>query len=752
MSEKVTKPKKKSKTSKLILLIFIVILGGLLFFFTQRSADVPVVPMRDDIDERLIVLGFDGMDAEWTEKWMNEGELPNLARLRDMGSFHYLEATIPPESPVSWSSLLTGMNPGKTNIYDFLRRDYDYRILPSWAKVTPMRFAFNYIPISKPIIENLRDGDPIWTVTTRNGIRTTVFQAPISFPPERIPGSRITPGLGVPDIKGTQATYSFYVDDLHALSSYAKMFAEEGRDTEFGGQIKEIIVLPGDVVNDYIYGPPNQITGRDIKVEFDLDFDRQDKTATITIQNQVQTIKEGEWSDWWVVDFRTNNIISVQGIFKIRLIELPGSGPDGESIGNFRMYLTPINFNPGAPPPVVDLSYPRNYSVDIVDELGDYYWTQGWAIDTMAHNDELIDNDVFLEMVDLIETRRENIVMNELRKDNWNCFIGIFQATDRMQHMFFRLLDQDHPRYDPREAEIYGDMVLESYKRADAYVGKVMDEIVDENTTLIVLSDHGFSTFRRAVNLNRMLINHGFLVPLPQFQEDAGNLRTLEDFFQGDQSQFFTWVDWSKSKAYALGLGQIYLNLEGRESQGIVKPGEEEAQVKRELTEILLSYRDPEYDDAPVIKAVYDGKEIYHGHHMDQAPDLVVGMAEGYRISWQTCLGGAPLNELEFNDRIWGADHCAFDPSETPAILLSNRKILSDGPHTYDIAPTIYAFFDIPIPEAVDGVPLPIVDSDKMVARISATEKSVTKDSYEGEEADNSATWQYLKNLGYIDD
>jgi predicted AlkP superfamily phosphohydrolase/phosphomutase len=700
----------------LTLLLFIAILSVLLIIFKQRSIENPVVPMREDVKQKLIVLGFDGMDARWTEKWMNEGKLPNLAKLRDQGCFRYMQSTIPPESPVSWSSILTGMNPGKTNIYDFLRRDYEYKILPSWAKVTPMKFAFNYMPISKPKFENLRDGDPMWVVSTRNGIKTTVFQAPISFPLEKTPGSKSTPGLGVPDIKGTQATYSFYVDDMEVISKYAQSFAKEGRQTEFGGQIKEVIILPGDTINDYIYGPRNSITQQDIKVEFELTFDRKARNATITIQDQTQTIEEGKWSDWFEVNFRTNNLISLDGIFMIYMMEIPGLDKEGTSTGNFKMYITPINFDPAKPPKVLDLSYPRTYSADLVKEIGTRYWTQGWAEDTMAFNDEIIDHKAFLEMTDMVETRREKIVWNELKKNDWNLFIGVFQATDRIQHMFMRLLDEEHPRYDPEEVKLFGDQVLKCYQRADEFVGRVMDEIVDENTTFVVISDHGFAFFRRAVNLNRILMNNGYLVPLPEFQKNAENARNLEDFFEGDKSQFFSYVDWTKTKAYALGLGQIYLNMEGREVQGIVKPGEEEARIKKEITDLLLSIRDPEYDNAVVFKNIYDGKEIYHGNHMDQAPDLCVGMASGYRISWQTCLGGAPTDELEFNDRRWGADHCAFDPSETPAIIFANKMIDNESPHLYDIAPSVYKFFDIPISEEVDGKPFTFVRGSHMFA------------------------------------
>ncbi|MBU1023084.1 alkaline phosphatase family protein, partial [bacterium] len=290
------------KTRKILPHTLLVLFIGILSLMLSGCAGEP--SMREDIKQKIIVLGFDGMDSDLTAQFMAEGKLPNFSRLQAQGCFYPLITSTPPESPVSWSSLLTGLNPGKTNIYDFLRRDYEYRILPSWAKITPGQFLFDYLPVKKPKIENMRDGDPIWVISTENGIPTTVFQAPISFPCDGIPGSRMTPGLGVPDAKGTQGTFSFYVDDLEILSKHTKGLAKSGRDTEFGGQTKEIIILPGNTINDYIYGPRNPITMEDIKVEFDVIFDRKKKEATITVQGQEQTIKEKEWSDWWRVTFR----------------------------------------------------------------------------------------------------------------------------------------------------------------------------------------------------------------------------------------------------------------------------------------------------------------------------------------------------------------------------------------------------------------------------------------------------------------
>jgi len=692
---------------KLLIIFMIVILMILILYFRTRSVEPPFIP-KLDVKQKVIVLGFDGMDFDLTQKWLDEGKLPNFARLRDEGSFHEFTTSNPAESPVSWTCLCSGLNPGDTNIYDFLRRDYEYRILPSWARKEAPKFLFNLLPVKKPKIENLRDGDMIWEVVTRNGIKTVVMQAPITFPVDKIPGGKLTPGLGVPDAKGTQGTFSFYVDDLGILSKYTKGLAEKGRGTEFGGQTIQVTILPGDIINDYIVGPTNPIDNKEIKVEFMVEFNRSEKTAKIRIQNVEQELKEGSWSDWWRISFPVNKLMKIDAISKMFLVELPGLSPEGKPDGNFQLYMTPLNFNPELPPATVDLSYPRPFSSQLVDELNDLYFTQGWPEETWAYNEELIDTQLFLDQVYLeVEKRREQMTLNELAKKDWNLFITVFQSTDRIQHMFFRLIDEKHPRYDPEEAAKWGDTILKSYQHADEFAGKILDNYVDENTILIVVSDHGFNTFRRAVNLNRMLINHGFMKVKPEFE--STNQRILDDLFKGDSGQFFNFVDWSNTKAYCLGLGQIYLNLKGREVEGIVEPGTDEDAVKKAITDMLLQKTDPEYENARVILDVYDGKQIYHGKHMDQAPDLVVGFNEGYRVSWQTCLGGAPLDEIEFNDRLWSGDHCSFDPKITTGIIFSNRKFEIDNPSLFDIAPTIYEIFGVKGPEGLVGKSLKVI-------------------------------------------
>jgi predicted AlkP superfamily phosphohydrolase/phosphomutase len=186
-------------------------------------------------------------------------------------------------------------------------------------------------------------------------------------------------------------------------------------------------------------------------------------------------------------------------------------------------------------------------------------------------------------------------------------------------------------------------------------------------------------------------------------EEEAGREWNLDDLF--GKGQFWPNVDWAKTSAYSLGLGQIYVNLIGRELKGAVRPGEEYGQVKRRIQEKLRVLRDPDTDESVVVD-VYDRDDIYHGPFFENAPDLVVGFEPGYRVSWQTCLGGMPPGNVVDNPEKWSGDHCSVDPHRIPGILFVNRVLEREEPSIFDIAPTVLDLFGVALPSEMDGRPL----------------------------------------------
>jgi len=313
------------------------------------------------------------------------------------------------------------------------------------------------------------------------------------------------------------------------------------------------------------------------------------------------------------------------------------------------------------------------------------YHTQGMPEDTWALNEGRLDDDAFLQQCEDIHREREAMLWHELERYNDGLFVLVFDTVDRIQHMFWRAIDTTHPLYTPELGMRYGRVIEEWYQRMDRLVGRVLEKI-DQETTLIVLSDHGFVSFRRAVHLNTWLREQGFLTLQDNRIEGRG---------YGQD------IDWSRTQAYALGIGGIYLNLRGREPQGTVEPGEAAQQVLGEISKRLLALQD-EKTGQPVIRRVLQREAIYHGAETEHAPDVFLGFHAGYRASWQTAVGGVPNVVIEDNTKKWSGDHIV-DPDLVPGVLFVNRPLSLQDPSLGDIAPTILKHIGAPIPTDMDG-------------------------------------------------
>ncbi len=663
--------KRKSILLLLISILFLSISGGLFFYNSVKKGTNPGLS-----EKKVIILGFDGIDPDLLSEWMDAGKLPNLKRLGESGTFLELGTTNPAESPVAWSSFATGTNPGKTSIFDFLKRD-PQTYMPDFATTSfsEGKFLLRFFPIEKPSVTCNRKGISFWQIASLNGLKCVVLQAPVTFPPEKVVGGKLLSGLGVPDIRGTQGTFSYYATDVR----------EEG-DTEMGGKITQV-KIKNRKIETVIYGPKNRLSERheDILVPLEIEI-INDKQAIIKVQDREEKLDVGQWSDWFVIKFKMNPLIKVYGMGRFYLISIK---PE------FRLYLSPINFYPKKPP--FPISYPKSFCKKLAEEIG-LYKTLGWAIDTWALSENRIDEKTFLEDLFYTMNQREEIMMNMLKKKDFDLFLFIFQASDRVQHMFWRLIDETHPAYDKEKAEKYGDAILKVYQKMDEIIGEVMP-FVDEDTTLFVVSDHGFHSFRKAVNLNTWLVKNGYMT----LSSEKGKEYKLEDLF--GKGEFWPNVDWQRTKAYALGLGDIYINLKGREIYGIVKPGNKYNGLKEEIVTKLKNLRDP-VTGKRVIVDVYKRENIYKGEYLKEAPDLVVGFNEGYRVSWQTALGGIPHEIIVENKSNWSGDHCSLDPSITQGSFLSNKKFAGESPSIIDIAPTVLEIFNLPIPEEMDGEPI----------------------------------------------
>jgi predicted AlkP superfamily phosphohydrolase/phosphomutase len=654
--------------------------------------------------QKLVILGFDGMDPDLVQRWMGEGKLPNLKRLADQGGVHPLATTHSAESPTAWASFATGVNPGKHNIYDFLVRD-TATYLPDLGMVRrePPKFLFGYIPIARPKLHSIRGGTSFWVTAGRAGVRSSVLTVPVTFPPEEVPNGEMLSGLPLPDIRGTMGTFYYFATDL---SRY-----EEG-NTEMGGILKRL-VMENDAARTELVGPPNPVVKQqieairrkgpsltdadraaiaelqareDVRLPMTVRWNRPAKTATVDVAGQSIALEPGRWSKWIDLEFRVNFLVRVHGMAQLLLMNA-----DNE----LQLYMSPVNFKPDSPP--VPMSFPEGFAGDLYKRVGAYR-TLGWAEATWPLNEGRMDEQTFMDDLYRAFDDRAQVILTRLEARNWDVLVGVIESTDRVQHMMWRLVDPKHPMYDAALAAKYGDAIERVYRRADGFVGDVLQRL-DPGTPVLVVSDHGFHSWRKAVNLNTWLVQQGYMVI--QGQQPAE--KKLDDLFGG--GEFWENVDWSRTRAYAMGIGQIYFNLRGRESRGIVSPGAEAKQLADELSARLLTMRDPD-DGSPIVRAVYKRDDIYSGDYLNNASELQVGMEEGYRVSWQTTLGGSPQGIVYPNMKKWSADHGGYDFATTAGVLITNRRVGSASPSIMDIAPTVLKYFGLAIPGDIDGKPL----------------------------------------------
>jgi predicted AlkP superfamily phosphohydrolase/phosphomutase len=617
--------------------------------------------------KRVVIVGFDGMDPELAERFINEGRLPNLKKLRDQGTFRPLRTTFPAISPVAWSTFQTGVNPGKHNIYDFLGRDLaNYLPYLSSAQISEpkrhLKIGKYSLPLGKPEIKGLRRGTPFWHWLGKAGVFCSVIRVPVTFPPEKFPGVLLS-GMCVPDLKGSQGTFCFCTTRTG------------GRKFREGG-IRIPVERNGSGFHSYIPGPDNPLgTGDELRAAFKIRPDVGRQKARIEIDSETFTLTVGEYSPWLPVKFKAGMGFTARGICRFYLKEI---SPEVE------VYVTPVNIDPGRPD--LPISHPVTYSIYLAKLFGPYA-TLGLAEDTWALNEEVLDDDAFLAQCYSNHEDRERMFFDALEKTPQGLCACVFDTTDRVQHMFWRYLQADHPAAKDVPQDERPEVIQSLYARMDELIGRVMSKL-DDDAMLLVISDHGFKSFARCVNLNAWLHQNGYLV------------------LKGDKTESGDWfedVDWSRTRAYTMGLNGLYLNLRGRERNGIVTAGTESEALKEELREKLNGLVDPELGTV-AISGMFDCDGVYAGPYVDNAPDLIVGYGAGFRASWDSVMGKVTGTIFEDNLKAWSGDHCV-DPRLVPGVLFSNRKITVEKPAIVDVAPTIMKLFGLALPSYFDGKP-----------------------------------------------
>jgi predicted AlkP superfamily phosphohydrolase/phosphomutase len=630
------------------------------------------------LGKKVIVIGVDGMDPRLCARMMDAGQLPNLQKLRTGGGFSSLGTSTPPQSPVAWANFINGAGPGSHGIFDFIHRHPEEQCAPFYSaaetvpgsgfwEVGDHRLQLDFWPFNHKLPATLlrRQGIPFWDYLDAAGIPSTFYDLPSNYPasPSHHGHHRCISGMGTPDMLGTYGTYQYFAEDA----------APEPVDE--GGGRRSKLTFQDESATARIVGPEDSLKKQPtpITVEVLVHRDRDANAAVLEIQGQRILLKAGQWSRWIKLDFdlSTPGFLPRQSVSGICRFFLQQVAPI------VRLYVSPINMDPSAP--AQKISEPATFVTDVSKHLG-LFATTGFQEDHKARSNGIFSDDEYARQAEFVLQERLALFEYAVNDYEDGLLFFYFSSSDLQSHIFWWDSDEKHPIRTGLEAKARFGHIQRLYQRLDTVVGDLMDRY-GARATIIVMSDHGFANFGRQFNLNSWLRDLGYLGP-----PECASI--MQD------------VDWSSTVAYGLGINGLYLNMKGRERDGIVEPGDQREALLTELKDRLEAVTD--FSGAPVIRGVYRADQIYSGGATSLAPDLIVGYARGYRASWATCLGELTQEVLLDNDQAWSADHCA-DALEVPGVIFCNRRIASASPSLVDVAPSILAQFRLPVPSQMVG-------------------------------------------------
>jgi predicted AlkP superfamily phosphohydrolase/phosphomutase len=617
-------------------------------------------PYKRALAPRVVVLGLDGLDPGLALRLMREGRLPHFQKLAEKGVFRPLDTANPSISPVAWSTFSTGVDPSRHAIYDFLTRDpCTYGPILSSTDIRAAKRVANIgrylVPIGKPRIKLLQKSQAFWKQLGDRHIFSIIQRVPITFPPVPFRGLLLS-GMCVPDLRGSQGTFSFFSTKQD----------EHGHAAHTGGE-QTVLRRQGAKIRTRIAGPDNGMLRSGGRMTLPMTILIGDDHQTVTIEidgSEPFELPLRSYSPWIRLVFRPGLHVKVHGIARFYLNSVE---PELE------LYMTPIHIDPENP--AMPISHPHIYSVYLAKQQGPFA-TLGLAEDTWALNERVIDERAFFEQAMAICDERERMFLDALRQTKKGFVATVFDTTDRIQHMFYRYLDPTHPANAGKDTTEWADAIARVYERMDALLGKVWDEIERSDTVFMVISDHGFTNFRRGVNLNTWLKENGYLALRPGHE------------VSGD---WFEHVDWSRTRAFSLGLTGMFINRAGREKNGIVAEGEEYRKLVAELTQRLEALVDPE-TGRRAIRKVRATCDSFDGPYRLDAPDLLIGYDGGYRNSWECATGAVTEAVFTDNTKSWSGDHCV-DPDVVPGVFFCNRKIACERPRLIDIPYSVLALF-----------------------------------------------------------
>jgi predicted AlkP superfamily phosphohydrolase/phosphomutase len=591
---------------------------------------------------------------------MAEGRLPNLSRLAEQGSFAPLETAVPPQSPVAWSDFITGMDSGGHGIFDFVHRHpEDIQPYLSTSETVGaeknIEFGKYKFPLAGGDIRLLRHGKAFWEVLEENGVESHIYRMPANFPPSG-KATRELSGMGTPDLLGTPGTFSFYTSDL---------FVNE-REVS-GGAIYALDYWENHGEGT-LYGPDNPflVKRQRLTRDFEIFVDPEEPVAKLVVDSEERVLQVGEWTDWVSIEFE---MLPTQRLPAAARFYLKALEPEVE------VYVSPLQIDPLNP--AMPISTPESFAADLAEATGRFY-SQGMPEDTKTLSEGVFSVEQFLSQAEIAGKEIYEQFKWVLEDFEGGFLFYYFGNLDQVSHMMFRAMDPGHPGYDPETDPGYRKVVEGMYEEFDEIAGYAVEHM-RPGTKLVIMSDHGFASWRRAFHLNTWLVENGYM--------------TLEDPSRADGTNLYNNVDWSQTRAYGLGLNGLYINLKGREVDGIVPP-EERTALLREISEKLLATIDPVTEE-PAVTRNYLREDYYmDAGYRDIGPDMQVGYNKGTRCSFESAIGTLTTEVFSDNLNLWSGDHC-MDHTTVPGVLFTNGTLARPAKSLKELNRSILAEFGI---------------------------------------------------------
>lgn len=629
-------------------------------------------------EKKVIVLGMDGLDPGIVKMMIDLGRAPNFKKLATMGSFHRLGTTMPALSPVAWSSFITGLTPGGHGIADFIVRDPEtympfFSIWETEGSKRTLTLGDYVLPLGGSKVRCRRVGTPFWSYLTARGIPASVSKIPTNFPVEKT-ATRAVSGMGTPDLIDSFGVFNYFTSDA----------SEKYKDLSGGNVIH--VRVSNNRADAELYGPVNALKkprddSRDpfinnTRIPFTVHIDPVAEVVRIDIQGHRIVLAKREYSDW--VKLRFDMLPLISGVSGITRFYLKEAHP------YLKLYVIPINIDPADQ--AMPVTHPEELGAEIADQIGPF-WTKGLPCDTKAFDYGVLNDEGYVKQAQLLLAERLALFDYEWSRFRSGLFYFYVSSTDQDAHMLWRNMDKTHPMHQASDLR-YAGYIHHLYGRMDRLVGEVLPA-VDDNTLLLICSDHGFAQFGRQFHLNSWLRDEGYLALKPE-AESKEKTSILD-------------IDWSKTAAYGIGFNGLYINQEGRERDGFIGPRQRRELAARLVTE-LEKIRDPETGVKPVAK-VYRKEEIYTGPLTYEMPDLLVGYTPGYRAASSSVLGETGPTIIDINPYPWSGDH-SMAKDLVPGSLFSSVSFRKKNPDILDLPVTILDYFGIAKPPDMVGASL----------------------------------------------